>query len=317
MTMATDSIRALMTDLIDYAGLFPPAKLEMDPSVENFARYINGEFSWALSHFICPVGRLDAFEKIASMLMPGTYATSGYREHVDGEAWRVSAIIDGELGACLDRIDQFNERHSHVENGLAKIDAIELKTPEPGFIDEALEEIPEDIYPFFEFPIDGDFRGYVAAIAGNEQSGGAAAKVRCGGVTPDLIPSAEDVARFIATCASASVPFKATAGLHHPIRAEHALTYEDNAPRGVMHGFVNVFLGAALIRNRKIDEGELLDLLNETDAAAFRFEDERAMWKDFAIETPALSRARTGFALSYGSCSFVEPIEDMQGLGQL
>ena len=62
---------------------------------------------------------------------------------------------------------------------------------------------------------------------------------------PEAIPDPADLARFIAACAAAGVPWKATAGLHHPVRAEQALTYEPGAPRAVMHGFLNVFAAAA------------------------------------------------------------------------
>jgi len=34
------------------------------------------------------------------------------------------------------------------------------------------------------------------------------------------------------------VPFKATAGLHHPLRCIHPLTHEPNSPAAAMHGFL-------------------------------------------------------------------------------
>src|SRR5262245_27937410 len=71
------------------------------------------------------------------------------------------------------------------------------------------------------------------------------AKIRTGGLKPDAIPAIADVAAFIVACADRRLPFKATAGLHHPVRAPYPLTYESNAPRAVMHGFLNVFLAAA------------------------------------------------------------------------
>src|SRR5690606_39960795 len=121
----------------------------------------------------------------------------------------------------------------------------------------------------------GDPRGFIAALSGSP----AAAKIRCGGVTPDAFPSSADIARFLSACHAGDVPFKATAGLHHPIRAEYRLTYEDNPPRGVMHDFLNLFLGAALLRTDQIDAAGLERVLNDTDAKNFVFTSDHASWQ--------------------------------------
>ncbi len=310
----TQILRTLIDGLVDYAGLFPPAKLDMQPAVENFHRYTTDEHAHALGRFICPVSRLDEFTQRGALLMPGTFATSGYREMADTrEPWRVSALIDGHLDECLTRIDAFNDHHAKEDAGLAKIDALEMRLTEPGDVDEAIEMIPNDIMPFFEFPGTTDPRGFIAAIAGED----AAAKIRCGGVTPDAIPSVEFVAAFIAACHAAHVPFKATAGLHHPLRAEYALSYEASPPRSTMHGFINVFLAAAMLSERVIADSDLPDLLNETDANAFAFTEQAVSWRDRSLDLVGLARARERFALSYGSCSFEEPIDDLKSLGWL
>src|SRR5438552_3337730 len=113
------SIRTLMAGLIDYAGLYPPARLDMQTSAENCARARMGEHEWILGRFICPVSRLRELSKAAAVMMPGTHATSGYREHADvQEPWRVSAIIDGELVANLETIAGFNSHHGREDNGM-------------------------------------------------------------------------------------------------------------------------------------------------------------------------------------------------------
>ncbi len=318
----TQSLRTLLAGLIDYAGLFPPAKLEMGPSAEQFARHVRGEHEFALGRFICPVSRLGELTQAASALMPGTYATSGYREYAETtRPWAISAILDGPLPDSfedsLDEIDAFNEHHSSEQNGLAKIDTIELKVTRPDAIDEVLDELPEEVFPFFEFDIGQDCRGFVAALAGNAESGGAAAKLRCGGVRAEMIPPAEQIADAILALVAADVPFKATAGLHHPVRAAQNLTYEVSPPRAVMHGFVNVFLGAALARAHRLDREALLRVLVEEDARAFQFTEVGASWRDVVIDTASLAKVRETFALSYGSCSFDEPIEDLAKLGLL
>lgn len=310
----TPPIHALVTALFDYAGLFPPAKLDMAQACEHFAYTRMQAHAFMLGRFVCPASKLHILSQCASIMMPGTHATSGYREHADIlQPWALSAIIDGPLDDSLELIEAFDEHHSYQEHGLAHVETIELKATSPNFIDHSLDIIPEDIMPFFELPIDQDCRGFVAALAGNN----AAAKIRCGGIKPELIPSAQSVAEFLLACHNARVPFKATAGLHHPLRSEYNLTYQPDSPRARMHGFVNVFLAATAIKHFDIDSTTLLDLLNEHNPDAFCWEQDRIQWHDLSIEASHITTTRESFALSIGSCSIDEPVEDLQHLGWL
>ena len=136
------------------------------------------------------------------------------------------------------------------------------------------------------------------------------AKIRTGGITADAFPTPTRVAVFIRACKDAGVAFKATAGLHHPLRCAKPLTYEPNAPIGTMHGFINVFLAAALL-----DYAE--DILSETDERSFFFGEDGASWRGHHASTDELAKMRRDFALSFGSCSFEEPIGDLRALGWL
>ncbi|HEY6137069.1 MAG TPA: hypothetical protein VI670_04830 [Thermoanaerobaculia bacterium] len=136
------------------------------------------------------------------------------------------------------------------------------------------------------------------------------AKIRTGGLTPDAFPSSADIANFMRACARHGVAFKATAGLHHPVRCVRPLTYESNAPTGTMHGFVNVFMAAALLPRAEA-------VLDDGDAQAFAFDDDAASWRGHAVLTSDLARLRGEFAISFGSCSFEEPVNDLKELGWL
>jgi hypothetical protein len=142
---------------------------------------------------------------------------------------------------------------------------------------------------------------------------GCFAKLRTGGVKPEAIPSAAEVAAFIRACAERKLAFKATAGLHHPVRAEQALTYAPDSPRAVMHGFLNVFLAACFAWH---GQGEIEPLLAETDPAAFRFGD-RAHWRGWSLDAAQVRDARADFVHAFGSCSFEEPVRDLEALGLL
>ena len=313
------SVQALMGGLIDYAGLFPPSRLAMGQATENYAKYLRAEHADFVGRFICPVPKLEELSKMAAVVMPGTFATSGYPEHVDSiEPWQISGIIVGGLEENLEMIYRFNEHHDDEANGLAMVDAIEMRVSSGEEIDEALEVIPEMIDAAFEVPQDivmnGDPRGLIAAMSG----AGVLAKIRCGGVEPSMFPSCEDIARFMLACKNASVMFKCTAGLHHPIRGEHALTYEENSPRGVMHGFINVFVAAAYVLSAKRpEESVVVGILEEMDGKAFRFNEDGVIHKRTRVSTVELGRMREGFAVSYGSCSIDEPVGELGGLGLL
>jgi hypothetical protein len=145
---------------------------------------------------------------------------------------------------------------------------------------------------------------------------GLRAKVRTGGLTPEAFPTAAQLARFLVRCAAEALPFKATAGLHHPVRAEHRLTYEPDAPRGTMFGFLNVFAAAALARTGA-DDRELADLLDERAPGAFELAGDSFRWRGHELPASELAAARETFAIAFGSCSVREPANDLHQLGLL
>jgi len=139
---------------------------------------------------------------------------------------------------------------------------------------------------------------------------GLRAKIRTGGVFADAFPSGDAIAAFIRMCADLDLPFKATAGLHHPIRCVRPLTYEANAPSAVMHGFLNVFIAAAL--------PQFADkVMREENPRAFAFDEGGLWWHDCRVTVEEIERVRSELAISFGSCSFEEPIADLKELGWL
>ena len=285
---------------MDYAGLFPPSSLTMGEAVRNFATYLASADSWALGRFVVPVARLDEFERHASPLLP---------REPGANPWRLSALAGAKLGEDLDRIRRFDEMHGSPAEGGAIIDAVELKAATAAEIESALGAVPRSIEAFVEIPLGDDVDALIAAIG----KGGGRAKIRTGGTTADAFPATRDVARFIEACVREGVPFKATAGLHHPLRAEYRLTYEPDAPRGVMFGFLNVFLGAALLATG-MPGAELPALLEEASADALRVDDRGISWRRYCLTSEQAAAARASLALSFGSCSFREPIDDLKGL---
>ena len=123
---------------------------------------------------------------------------------------------------------------------------------------------------------------------------GLRAKIRCGG---ERVPTVEELAEFVRGCRSRGLVFKATAGLHHAYPTEAG-----------EHGFLNLLAAAVF--------GEEEEALRERppafalDAASFR-------WRDREAPPARLADVRASLFHSIGTCSFFEPVEELEGLGIL
>lgn len=303
-----DATHALLDELIDYAGLFPPARLDMEPAVQAYARHRGGALAPALGRFVIPVSRLEEFDVAAAPLLPSVPSIED--EDQAPELWGVSVLVSPaeELDAVradLETIEAFNDRHTEVGTGAAIIDTIELKAGSGEAIDAVLDLFDDDLYPYFELDHRGDVRGTVAAMAGLD--GGA--KIRTGGLAATDHPTVDDLARFIEACRMADVPFKATAGLHHPLRA-HQPSVDAR-----QFGFLNVFVGAAMLHAGRVDGDGLRAILGEEEPSAFGCTDDTVSWKNTGLGIDQLIEARSRFAHSYGSCSFDEPTDELREMG--
>ena len=304
------AVRLLLDSVLDYAGLFPPAKLDMPTTAANYARYRRSGESWMLARLIVPVTQFPQFVDAADPLLPKTADIEG------DEPWPLSVLVapasDRQIVDDLERIERFNARMEDREfsriHGRAAIDTIETKATSPREIDRALEYVPDDIFAYFEIPVQGDIRGLVTTMASLDTG----AKIRTGGVTADAHPTPEEVARFLKICRAAEVPFKATAGLHHPCR--HMAT-----DVGCMQfGFLNVFVAGCLLwQDESMSEKEIESILVEENARQFEFGPTGLAWRRRFLKFDEIAEARERFAHSFGSCSFEEPLADLRGLGLL
>ena len=300
--MPDPALRALLAGSIDYAGLFPPAGLDMAAAVRQYAEYRAGPDAWALGRFVVPVARLAELERAADVLAPRAPA----------DPWRLSALLGAGAAREFEAIGEFNCRHAAAGAVALSADVIEAKAESAEAVDRLLAAVPRWAQVYVEIPLDRDPAPLVAAIARH----GARAKARTGGVTPEAFPPAADVLRFLRACTAAGVPFKATAGLHHPLRAEYRLTYAADSARATMFGFLNLFLAAAFLRQGLAD-AEALRLLEERAPDAFRFTPEAIEWRGHRLDRAALGAARAEGIVAFGSCSFTEPVGELRGMGVL
>jgi hypothetical protein len=313
-----DALSVLLEGLIDYAGLYPPASLPMEAAVRNYAGYAAGPRASWLGRFVLPAARLDEFvaarrgrdSRGREDLPLARRSLEKTREPGEGP-WRLSALLGEAPEADLERVIAFNRAAHASARPFAVIEAFEMKPESPRDIVRLEALSPAGVAAFFEIPLREPGPFLAALAAGNGR-----AKFRTGGVTPETIPAAADLARGLAACAAARVPFKATAGLHHPFRSFRPLTYAPDSPQAMMHGFVNVFLAAAFAA-QGMDVATLAVLIAEESPAAFAFAHGRAAWRGHHLKAERLHEARRDFALAFGSCSFDEPRQDLEAAGWL
>ena len=256
---------ALLGRLIDHAALFPPASLDMPQALEADRRARASEHAWMLDRFIVPASRL---------------------RELPADAPRLSVVLDGGEGD-LEAVRDAIAAGRKVELVEARID--------PAWIPDTQALVTQKLPGVRAFWELSPGRGLLGAVAAVREAR-AGAKIRCGGTT---LPSVQEVAEFIAACRDAGVPFKATAGLHHPIRS------------GDRHGFLNLLAAAVFA------DGDLEAILAEDDHAAFRLDAAGLAVHGHHADAEAIAEARAELFIAYGSCSFDEPVDDLAALGLL
>jgi hypothetical protein len=261
--------------------------------------YRNSNYSWMLGRFIMPVVQLGEFIESA-----GDFISRDSKK-----VWRLSVLASEDLGDTIRRIKEFN---STCADGVV-IDSLEVRANTISKIENTVTALPDGITAYFELGLGENFPDLLVQVA----LSGQCAKIRTGGVTPDVFPISSDIIRFVRACLSANVPFKATAGLHHPIRCFRPLTYEDNALKGTMHGFLNLFLMTGFAREG-YRPALLEDVMEEEFDEVFRVDEHSVTWRnDHTLKLWQIETLRAKGIHSFGSCSFDEPIADLQKLGIL
>ena len=288
------ALRALLTGVVDYAGLFPPAGLDMAVAVHNYAAYRAHDESWMLGRFVLPAARLD--DVSAQLRALGDDA---------GSAWRLSALLGNDVEADIERVRAFDRQ----QRGRACVDSLEGKCDSVEAIRRTAAAAGRSFSVFAEIPIASD----VESLIGAAKDAGINAKIRTGGVTADAFPPAAAVVRFIRCCLARQVRFKATAGLHHALRGDYRLTYAADAPTGPMFGFLNVLLAAGAMK-AGLSDAEAARLLDERDPRAFAITPDAIRWRGFALDEENARSLRDDVMVSFGSCSFLEPVDELRAL---
>jgi hypothetical protein len=290
---ASDSavVRAIFSKLVDYAGLFPPARLSMQESVAEYMVERQGRYAWMLGRFIVQHSRIpelrasvDANDRFALtvILDRGTDSLQNIEHRMRGES--PLAIQSLEIMLAPAQIDAYAQ-------GLKKFALTELSS-------------------YVEFARDRAWEETVPQVMRSLTHCGLGAKVRCGGLEPAAFPTPQELAIFIYWACEHNVPFKATAGLHHPIR-------HYDAGAGVhRHGFLNLITASAIARAGAGLE-EIVKALACEERAQFHVDEQGLRFGEYHVGIAQLESMRREAFVGYGSCSFSEPVADLRHLNLL
>jgi hypothetical protein len=301
--MPAASLRALLAQSIDYAGMFPPCSLGLEPALGNQAEYVRSQDAWLLGAFVLSTEQFNATKQLLSQFdtqHPLRVAALGPK----------TASAEAFLDA-LDEADAAIRSLSKHNVDLVSISHLEMFLPHDAdvVLMEEAKSILGDLPVFWEAPPDRAEQtiALLAEFNSDADSATFGYKLRTGGVTADAFPTSAQIANALVTPATHQLPIKFTAGLHHPLRQ-----YRDEV-RGKMHGFLNVLGAAVLAAEHQWDARQTAIMLEDENEDSFSFADDFFAWREWRIDIKRLQYRRR-FVVSFGSCSFDEPREDLRAL---
>ena len=274
----------------------------MAPSVANYDAYSRSEWNWILGRFIVPVARLGEFEETFAGL-PAPTAGPGFTN------WRLSALLGSEVVAEVAHIREFNARIARSRSGRrAVVESVEVKVASSRGGQAVVRNHPGKAR--------GLFRNSVVRLQRVHCGDG---KLRAQSQDPDgrrdgrQVPRFRERDRIPSPVCGGQCALQGDRRTAPSVRSVHRFTYQPESPSGIMHGFVNVFLAAAFLW-AGMETQLAVQLLDEQSAEAFHFDLDGIGWRQHRLSRHEIAAARRNFAVSFGSCSFTEPIDDLRSL---
>jgi hypothetical protein len=312
----------LLGESLDYAGLFPPAELSLKEALHNYLDYQHHPQAWMLARFVCPITRLAELNGLLARHSPGGQVRLSVlgRMHRGGETPLGGFESDLNAIAALCAAQRERVRIEFYETPLPIDCSADDRVALAAFLTRTGEQFRSaELAPlsvFFEARSWGELE---AALANSAEAFPGRSnrhvrfgwKVRLGGADSCGMPTAGDLAHFIAACRDAGCAWKATAGLHQPLGGW-------NREQGAFRfGFLTLLAAATLAQVHDLQPGTIQQILEEREIARFRFDADAFEWRAFSATGPQVVAARARSLASFGSCSFEEPLEGLRELNQL
>ncbi|MDA1028736.1 MAG: hypothetical protein O3B41_06755 [Bacteroidetes bacterium] len=314
------SVKTLLNGLFDYAGLFPPAALPLEAAWQEYLGHRSSADAWMMGPFVVPIGRLNELAVLLNKTPKQGPFSFDVLPRIASTVDSLPVILTEDLNQCAEFVRN--------QGGRAAIDAFEFRFPAQTFSDASLAvqtvAAVSHVFEASEFGTASVFGEIVRsasfsdqvplffmALASSTFRQKIFGKIRCGGMDPTDFPTVDELACFIHTAIQMRYPFKATAGLHHPIR--HICANQ----KDLMHGFINVLFATTLGRVHELKVHEISKILDDQNSDSFVFTPSGIFWKDLSASNTDFIADRRSLSLSIGSCSLNEPRADLLNLGWL
>ncbi len=279
--------------LVDDAAIFPPGNATLDDAVKAHGDYRSDWYADLVGPLVVSDVRLpDLLEILDDATEPlpvSVVLTGGAGSVVPAAKWSTGS---GQLAlrAIETVLRDPDDMAGNARRVAAAVDAARVE----GALDD-------DVPIYVELPHVANSGSWKAAADVVAESG-FRLKFRTGGAEEHLFPQPHALASWIGVALDREMPFKCTAGLHN------ALRHTDSETGFRHHGFLNILLAtrASLDGSTVPEVAELLEL-EDGEAVVSRLRDHGDV---------VLTRTRNWFT-SFGSCSVIEPLEDLIDLGLL
>lgn len=313
----------LLDNLIDYAGMFPPAALSLDDAIRNYVGHRCSTYPAVLSGFVSTAEGLSDFAnrwahaKIdvdtvdVSVIAQRPDAETGFSVALETALRQINEVVSSNLKINAQCLEIPLPTGNSAESCRLLADALRIMletegTPPSVAIEVSLTAISRENH------LIDSLAALIAQHNLQHQNLCVALKFRCGGASKKDYPSCEVLGHAIACCGRTKVPLKFTAGLHHFIRGE----YTDD--RVMMHGLINVMFATFLAyQETEANPEELHAILLEEDASVFKRDAATIRWRDRSLAIDLAVKARNSSRVKIGSCDFIEPCEELDAAGWL
>lgn len=270
---------ALFTAIADDAALFPPGSASMPDALAAHPHHKRALYADLVGRFLCPASRLSELIEV----LPEDHELS------------LALIADTGPDGLADALALGQQDHR------LNVEAVEVRPSDGPDLTESVEQVLATLPPmlaFVELPRTPGWTGGLDAIA----AAGRGAKLRTGGLRADAFPTPDELATFVMACVERDVPFKCTAGLHRAIR-QH-----DESSGFVQHGFLNIALAT---HAAVLGEGA------PTVTALIAEQQATPLLAAYEQVSDHEARRTRGAFVGFGSCSILEPVDDLTRLGLL